>query len=66
MQSVCPKDATHKEFITTAHVMQDWLVDAHGNWIRTIDESVETSFGPNKDNTWTCAICGATADVFDN
>lgn len=63
LKAICPKDENHNEFITVAHVMQDWKVDSEGNWLDTIDESVEVSFKPNPDNIWTCAICGTEANV---
>jgi len=62
MKAVCPKDPSHKEFITVAHVAEDWVVDEHGNWISTI-ASTETVAKPNPDNEWTCNICGAKAEV---
>ena len=65
MKAVCPNNEEHKAFHTVAHVVQDWKVDEKGNWLETIDESLETSSPPNKDNTWTCAICGEEAIVSD-
>lgn len=35
MKMICPKCGGN-EFITTAHVMQDWKVDASGNYLETI------------------------------
>lgn len=63
MTAVCPNNPNHKTFITCAHVKQYWKVDEHGNWISTVDDSVETSIGPNPDNIWTCSECGAEAIV---
>lgn len=63
MKAVCPNNKEHKEFITSAHVMQDWKVDEQGNFLAVTDESVQTSHGPNPDNTWTCVACGAEAKV---
>jgi hypothetical protein len=63
MKAVCPNDTNHKEFITVAHVMQDWKVDENGEWLETIDPSVQTSHNPNSDNIWTCAVCGVEAKV---
>jgi len=62
MKARCPKDPSHKRFITTAHVMEEWRVDSEGNWIETIC-CLQTDHGPDPDNTWTCAICGAEAEV---
>jgi hypothetical protein len=57
---VCPKDLSHKEFITVAHEQHDWRVDGHGNFIADLG-CISTAHGPNPDNEWTCAVCGAPA-----
>jgi len=62
VKATCPKNKKHKKFVTVAHVMEDWIVDENGEWIETKGQ-VQTSFGPNPDNIWTCAECGATAKV---
>lgn len=63
MLAICPKDPkNHKRFITVAHVMQDWIVDEHGNFLDVI-EDLQTSFLPNPGNIWTCKECGAEAKV---
>ena len=63
MIAKCPNDPNHKRFITTAHVVEEWVVDKHGNWIDTI-QSLETTHRPDKDNVWNCYECGAIA-VFE-
>lgn len=65
MKAVCTRNENHNEFITTAHVMQDWKVDKNGNWIETVAECVQVTANPQKENIWTCAICGAEAKVSD-
>jgi len=62
MKAVCHKDPTHKKFITTAHVMEEWLVNENGDWLETT-QSLQTSHGPDPGNIWTCAECGAQAAV---
>jgi len=57
----CPKNPSHKKFRTTAHVMQEWLVDAKGEFLGVIQHSLEVSHGPDLDNLWRCAECGAQA-----
>ena len=64
MKAICPKDPDHKIFITTAHVMEEWLVDEKGNWIETLS-SLETTHAPDFDNIWTCGICGTEAKKED-
>lgn len=56
----CPKDDSHKHFVTVAHEMHDWLVDGDGNFIED-KGCVQVSFKPDEGNTWTCAICGTEA-----
>ena len=60
MVARCPKDPSHTRFITVAHVMQDWLVEADGEFIESL-EDLEVSHKPDPDNIWTCAICGEEA-----
>jgi hypothetical protein len=65
MKATCTKDPSHDEFFTLATVQQDWIVDRHGDWIRTTDDCTAIFAGPDPDNAWQCAICGADADVDD-
>jgi len=62
MKATCPANPKHNKFLTTAHVMEEWLVDAEGNWIET-RQCLQTDHGPDPDNDWACAICGETAKV---
>ena len=62
MKATCPKDPTHNRFITCAHVMEDWLVDEHGNFEEQL-LVLETIHGPCVGNVWTCAICHTEAVV---
>lgn len=62
LTAVCPKNSRHKKFVTVAHVMEEWLVDEHGNYTETT-ESLQTSFPPDPGNIWTCAECGSQAMV---
>jgi hypothetical protein len=63
MRAECPNNKEHKEFITTAHVMQEWKVDEEGRFIEVIDNALQVTHGVNKDNTWECAICKGIAIV---
>lgn len=63
VKAICPKNKEHDEFYTTAHVMQEWRVDNEGNFIEVVEDCLQTTYGPNKDNTWLCAICGSVAEV---
>ena len=65
MIAKCPNNPSHKEFITSAHVVEDWKVDKHGHWLETI-ETTEVAHGPNYVNIWTCAECGTEAEVSDD
>lgn len=59
----CPNNPNHKRFTTTAHVMQLWKVDEKGNFVDMVDESMEVSHEPDKDNIWTCCECGTEAII---
>lgn len=63
VKATCLKNKEHDEFYTTAHVMQEWRVDNEGNFIEVVEDCLQTTYGPNKDNTWLCAICGSVAEV---
>ena len=60
----CPKDPTHKQFVTVAHVTEDWVVDASGNFLE-VHEGSEGSVvhRPDPGNIWTCLVCGTEATV---
>lgn len=61
MRAICPNNRKHNEFITTVHVMQDWRVDEKGNHLETVEDFLQITHGADKDNIWSCAICGAEA-----
>lgn len=66
MQATCPTSPAHQRFVTTAHVAEEWLVDAAGNFLETMPPdggALEVTHGPDPGNTWTCADCGAQASV---
>ena len=49
------------EFITVAHVMQEWLVDECGYCQKVLNDCLEISFDVNDDNIWECKKCGNTS-----
>lgn len=53
----CPNCGSHS-FIVTAHVVQEWVVDENGDFLRCIDECVEVLHQPNDDDIWSCNNCG--------
>jgi hypothetical protein len=61
MKTFCPNNPKHKLFVTTAHVVEEWLVNENGDWLETL-QTTETAHGPSPENTWTCYMCGATAE----
>jgi len=62
MKARCPKDPTHDQFVTVAHVTEDWVVTSEGDFLEVHEGSeCEVVAKPNWDNTWTCAYCGAEA-----
>lgn len=64
MKATCPNDPNHKEFITVAHVTEDWVVDPYGNFVEIYDQNqTEVVADPHPDNYWTCKVCGAQATV---
>lgn len=65
MKAVCPKYQKHNKFVTVAHVMQDWIVDPHGNFIKVArgGDCLEVTHKPNKSNMWVCSTCGSIAKL---
>lgn len=62
MKARCPKNPDHKKFVTTAHMMEEWVVDDTGNWTETL-RSLQVDHGPDPDNSWECAVCWEKAEV---
>jgi hypothetical protein len=58
----CPNDPSHKQFLATVQVTQDWLVDEHGECIEVIDDGAQEETDLVDDAAWTCATCGALAE----
>ena len=63
MKARCPKCIISTRFITSAHVMQDWLVDETGMFLDVAQDGLEVSSPPNPLNLWICYECGASAIV---
>jgi predicted nucleic-acid-binding Zn-ribbon protein len=53
----CPKCGCEK-FYVTAHVVEGWLVDADGEYLRTTETCVEVTHYPDNEDLWTCFECG--------
>jgi len=45
-------------FNATAHVVQEWQVDASGNYVNVLRECIEVTHKPNPENIWSCLKCG--------
>ena len=52
----CPKCGA-EIFYVTAHVTQDWKVNANENWIETMDDCVEVMHFADDTDIWECANC---------
>lgn len=69
LKVTCPNNPKHNRFSTTAHVMQDWMVDNYGEFVRELNPCVQIDNLPEKGNTFTCMcktngkVCGAEAIV---
>ena len=62
MLARCPNNEEHKRFYTVAHVMEEWIVDEHGEFIE-IHCGIQTTHKPDPQNTWVCVECDAEAVV---
>jgi len=60
MKAICPKNPNHKEFITTAHELHEWVVANDGEFIED-KGCLSIASPPDSDNIWTCKECGTEA-----
>jgi len=56
----CPKCGGF-HFGVTAHVTQDWKVDAQGNFAECTCDCVEVIHQPDNEDLWNCINCGFSA-----
>ena len=63
IQATCPKNPHHQNFLTTAHVMQEWCVGEDGQFLTVRKQCLQVTHGPDVDNIWVCADCGCVAEV---
>ena len=45
-------------FCATAHVTQDWELDETGTFQKCLNDCVEVTHFPDKDDIWDCKKCG--------
>lgn len=57
----CPKNPTHRKFGATAHVTQDWIIDEDGYFLECVQECVEVTHAPDKEDIVICSVCGVEA-----
>ncbi len=62
LKMVCP-NGCNSNFATTGHVIQEWEVDAFGNFVEVLNDCLETTHDADFDNIWTCTKCGAEGVV---
>jgi hypothetical protein len=63
LKATCPKDASHKRFKTVATVQETWVVNEYGEYVSAVEGGADVVFEPCAGNVWTCAECGAKAEV---
>ena len=63
LKITCPNNKSHKKFITNAHVVQEWLVNKKGEFDKVINDCVEVTHSPNRDNSFQCNICKVEAKI---
>lgn len=54
---ICPK-CGGKEFLISAHVVQEWMVDGNGEFISCTEDCLDVTHKPSNDECWECAHCG--------
>jgi hypothetical protein len=59
----CPKNKSHKCFLVTAHVVQEWVVNQNAEFEEVLDDCLEVTHRPDKDDRFICRTCGTEAKV---
>lgn len=52
----CPRCG--KTFCATAHVTQDWELDDSGTFVRCLNDCIEVTHEPDREDVWDCKTCG--------
>lgn len=47
-----------KDLCATAHVTQDWELDDSGTFVRCLNDCVEVTHEPDREDVWDCKTCG--------
>ena len=64
MKIVCPENAAHKKFSVTAHVSEEWIVDATGEFVATVERGGgQVTHRPDSGDYYVCAECSTDAKV---
>ena len=58
----CPNNPDHKRFVATAHMLEEWITDEHGNWLETV-ETLDVVSKPTPEDLWLCETCNEQAEV---
>lgn len=53
----CPR-CGGKTFCATAHVTQDWELDDSGTFVRCLNDCIEVTHEPDREDVWDCETCG--------
>ena len=56
----CP-NGCDGDFYAAAHIAQIWRVDRFGNFLEAVEGCSLVTRGPEGDDEWACAACGAVA-----
>ena len=43
-------------------MVQDWLVDCNGDYIKTVEDCIEVAHFPDDNDIWSCKQCGYEAE----
>jgi len=53
----------HRDYVQAAHVVQEWQVDGNGEFTKVLQDCVEVSHKPNRDDYFVCMTCGTQAHI---
>jgi hypothetical protein len=63
MKAECPNNKLHSNFLASATVQEDWIVDGNGNVLAKLGQSAVIVEPSQLPDSWKCADCGNAATV---
>jgi hypothetical protein len=64
MKIICPNNPNHKQFKVEAQVIEEWIVDEEGEYLKLASvDPIDVTHKPDDKDYYECQTCGAEAKV---